>query len=101
MITWVKRLSSKMSWPLGFLPSTSGSLLPSLATDSDDTYSQYPMSCFLESFWPHAAEEPNAIAPQTSAIGIALFMVPSLFGTARFFASCAAGGADGPAPCGK
>src|SRR6266568_2087940 len=75
-------MPSKTSRPLGFAPSTSGNLVPSLATDSALTYAQFPTSSFFE-IGPlccdQAPEAPNNINTAKAAV-IDLFMVsPSLY----------------------
>src|SRR5437867_5256312 len=69
-------MPSKMSRPLGFAPSTSGNLVPSLATDSALTYAQFPTRSFLE-IGPlccaQASEAPTSIRTAKAA-AIALFM---------------------------
>src|SRR5882672_5268086 len=77
MIWREKRRPSKVSRPLGFAPSTSGNLVPSLATDSALTYVQFPTSSFFEIgplCWAQASEAPNSINTAKPA-AIDLFMV--------------------------
>src|SRR6266581_9692986 len=70
-------MPSKTSRPLGFAPSTSGNLVPSLATDSALTYAEFPTSSFFE-IGPlccaQAPEAPNNINTAKAAV-IDLFMV--------------------------
>src|SRR6266576_1296482 len=65
-----------MSRPLGFVPSTSGNLVPSLATDSALTYVQFPTSSFFEIgplCWAQTPEAPTSIRTAKAA-AIDLFM---------------------------
>src|SRR5882672_10634789 len=69
-------MPSKVSKPLGFAPSTKGSLVPSLATDWAETYVQFPINSFFEIgplCWAQACEAPNSI--KTAKPAIDLFMV--------------------------
>src|SRR6266704_359093 len=69
-------MPSKTSRPLGFAPSTSGNLVPSLATDSALTYAQFPTSSFFEIgplCWAQASEAPISIKTAKAA-AIDLFM---------------------------
>src|SRR5438445_1551309 len=69
-------MPSKTSTPLGFAPSTSGNLVPSLATDSALTYDQFPTSSFF-AIGPlccaQASEAPISIKTAKAA-AIDLFM---------------------------
>src|SRR5882762_6122800 len=76
-------MPSKVSRPLGFEPSTSGNLVPSFATDSAETYAQFPMSIFFETgplCWAQVPEAPNSVKPTKAAsiLRIDLFMASPL-----------------------
>src|SRR5882762_10566545 len=73
MIWREKRMPSNVSRPLGVAPSTSGNLVPSLATDSALTYAQFPTSSFFEIgplCWAQAPDAPNSVKPTKAATSL-------------------------------